>query len=495
MAKKYLSLEEAASALGISTEELNRRRESGEIRGFADRGNWKFKEEDIEKLSRESQADSNPDVPIMGSAEESSAEDSGVLLVGDDSGIFSDLEDDDVGEQPTIIRKSTDSPLSEAASDSDVRLVLDETLIGEDDSGSAEETAAQDVDSDSDVKLVEADSDSDVKLVSDDSASDVQLVETGLLDSDVKLAEEEGTDQDVTLISPSEPSSDSDVQLIGADVGTDEDIPLAPAEDSGETISVLAEDSGIALEPTGDSGIPLLSGDSGIALEGVDDSGIALVEDVDSGISLVEPTDSGIALDVLNEGTPAAATDDLEATQLDVSAVEEGDDTFELSSDTSGSDTGVIVFDDDADFDDHSATVVQKSTGAVADEFDVSEGEEFDFDGGGGFDDELEVTDDVFGEDDELDDMDVFDAGDEDFADSFEGESAAEFISPAGGQVAVAAPAEWGVGTFLGLAFATSLMVFCSIVMFDFVRSMWSWSQPTGFSSTIMEMLGGFFKK
>ncbi len=63
MSKKYLSLEEAAQMLGISKDELNRLRERQEIRGFADRGTWKFKHEDIETLLRRRQADSDPEVP------------------------------------------------------------------------------------------------------------------------------------------------------------------------------------------------------------------------------------------------------------------------------------------------------------------------------------------------------------------------------------------------------------------------------------------------
>ena len=39
MAKKYLSLSEAAEQLGISEDALKARREANEIRGFADRGN------------------------------------------------------------------------------------------------------------------------------------------------------------------------------------------------------------------------------------------------------------------------------------------------------------------------------------------------------------------------------------------------------------------------------------------------------------------------
>ena len=48
MAKKYITLEEAADRLGLSADELSAVREQGQIRGFADQGSWKFLETDIE---------------------------------------------------------------------------------------------------------------------------------------------------------------------------------------------------------------------------------------------------------------------------------------------------------------------------------------------------------------------------------------------------------------------------------------------------------------
>lgn len=52
MAKRYLSIDEASEKLGIAKEELNRLRQKGEIRGFADRGTFKFKEDDVDELAR-----------------------------------------------------------------------------------------------------------------------------------------------------------------------------------------------------------------------------------------------------------------------------------------------------------------------------------------------------------------------------------------------------------------------------------------------------------
>ena len=65
MAKKYLSLEEAAAHLGITPEQLNRYRERMDIRGFQDRTTWKFRLQDIEEFGRTLQADSTPDVPML----------------------------------------------------------------------------------------------------------------------------------------------------------------------------------------------------------------------------------------------------------------------------------------------------------------------------------------------------------------------------------------------------------------------------------------------
>ena len=42
--------------LEITPEELERERESGAIRGFANRGSWKFREEDINEFARSREA-------------------------------------------------------------------------------------------------------------------------------------------------------------------------------------------------------------------------------------------------------------------------------------------------------------------------------------------------------------------------------------------------------------------------------------------------------
>ncbi len=539
MAKKYLTLEEAADLIGVQTEELIRLRERGQLRGFADRGTWKFKHEDIEELARSRQADSDPDVPIL-----------------DESGVLS-TDDDDLADQPTVIRRNVldDDDVRDDMSDSDVRLILDDSLTADDsdpdvmvigaDSDSdvalVDESPRGDDGSDSDVKLIGGDSESDVQLITPnqaDSDSDVKLIpdapggddvdlhgtesEVRLLDeadprggdpgsdSDVKLIHDDNTDSEVAVISD-EGAADSGVRLDLSDVSDDDDASvladdsaIALSDDSGISlaaesgislenladsgISLESADSGIALSP-GESGISLESGDSGLTLSDDDDFGLA----DDSGISVQSPADSGIALDSGDDMTETipmldspGGDSDFDQTQLEVSEFESADSEFELSMDAiddddDGADTSVILFDDDDDVDDHAPTMVRGGADEFDDE-DFDSSEEFADD----FDDDMDVAGvDVIGEDDELDDLDVFDAADEDFDDGFTaGESHAEFISPVGAQMAAPAEADWGAGTFVGLFLATGLLCLVGVVMFDLIRTMWAWNEPSSFSST-----------
>lgn len=339
MAKKYLTLEEAAARLSISKDELVKMREGGEIRGFADRGNWKFKVDDIEELARSRSADSDPDVPIMPPGDSgvldpdkdlSLGGESAIVLGPGESGLLKDsAEHDDFGE-------------GVEAADSDVRLIMDSDLepsgdessliLGEAQDSASDVNLVSDADSDSDVMLVggesdiiagggPADSESDVKLMADDdsdsdvklvepehdSDSDVNLVESGDSDSDIKLAPVEGE------VAEADEPTESDLQLTDKDGGkTDSDVRLVADEDSGSDISLAPDfgsDSDVRLvaEPAGegsDSDVQLI--DSGNADAKTSDSDIALISSDDSAISLdmdkadetgsVLADESGIAL-------------------------------------------------------------------------------------------------------------------------------------------------------------------------------------------------------
>ncbi len=451
MASKYLSIEETVELLGIPQDEITQLREAGELRGFADRGTWKFRTEDIEEFARSRQADSSEDGGLA-------AQD--LLPVDDDfdsQGTTSLLDDDDEvsADQPTLLQPSVDDePLLsiDDASDSDVRLVIDAELEPE--------------------ELGE--SDSDVRLVLDEDPV------LGVSDSEVQLVSDPQATDDM-------PGSDSDVKLVAADP-LDATVIETPRGAEDLELTEISEGSSLALEPAANSGISLEAvAESGISLEGADESGISL-EPSGSGVELGDVTiaDSGISLD-LDDGSGIALDLNQKAdeTQLEVPAlvddsVDDGTD-FEMAGadddNETSTDTSVLLFDDEDDADDYSATVVKKSDDVdIFDEFeDLDE------------DDDLDVVDDIFGEDDELEDLDVFDADD----DLFDEEEPEDYAVPVE-TIAATTEQEWGVGTFLSLLTATGLMLVCGMVLFELVKSIWSAEDP-GFSGTLIDSVGNMF--
>jgi hypothetical protein len=217
-----------------------------------------------------------------------------------------------------------------------------------------------------------------------------------------------------------------------------------------------------------------------------EDSGIALADSrKGSGIDVGSPTDSGIALEALNDGgmtqpmmrTQGRRRDAGDNTEFEMGAATD-ESEFELA-ESGGSmdsdDTSVILFEDDDAFDVAPARKPGGKKQPVVDEYIAAEG-----------DDVIEMDDD-FDEFDEAggssvvmaDDEDLeFEAADEDFDEGFQtGESAADF-APAAQRVAVAAEPDFGVPTFAGLAATSAILVLCGMMMFDLVRSMWSYSDP-----------------
>ena len=369
MAKRYLGLDEAAEKLGISKEELKRLREKGEIRGFGDRGTFKFKEDDVDELARRLQPSSDPDVPMI------DGDDDGSVLDDDSAADGSGLDG-----APSIIRRlsgaapsgdvgETDGSIFDdfgagGASDSDVRLVMDDRLNAGHDGGADVLLQLQESDSDvrlssdagaasgSAIKLGLGDSDSDVRLDDDcsarlampDSDSDVQLFpnasDSGKLvpkpDSDVMLVSEEpDSDSDVHLAGDDDSGinlglqSDSDVRLVSADSDSDVQLlddawlagPRSKNKKDSDSDAAVLPDSGLNLESTGSgislislSGVNLVGPQSGIALDRVADSGVSLEKkaaDDDSGLARFDDAseevislagDSGIALHADDDG-------------------------------------------------------------------------------------------------------------------------------------------------------------------------------------------------
>jgi len=243
----YVSLDEAAKILGISTDELVEMRSSGEIFGYRDGASWKFKQEEIDRVQAERED----------------------LLSSDDS-------DDDI------------------ALDSDLRLA-------DDNSPGSDVALVPDPSSDSGVKLVNRSSknndnknagSSDLKLQAAEG-SDVELGSDLMLDdassSGLDLASK-GKKQSIENAAGS--------NVLGSDLG----LP------GGSKASKGSGSLGGELELAGDDEDDLVLGsDSAIGLGS--ESGINLMSPSDSGLSLEdEPLDlAGTGISGLDLGAELAA--------------------------------------------------------------------------------------------------------------------------------------------------------------------------------------------
>jgi excisionase family DNA binding protein len=189
---QYFNLQEAAARLRVTTDQLKEMAKNGEIRAFQDRGNMRFRAQEIEELARLRGAGSDPDLPLGEAPTGGPVSDAGVFdfsLGVDDSDEVS-LGQDTSGQGSAKAKGRSGSktpggksPPPKAGVDSDVRLVpeggdLDFQIDLSDPShadasrtGSRKKDGAKAEQPDSGVRIVPLDkaSDSDVKMVPDDA--------------------------------------------------------------------------------------------------------------------------------------------------------------------------------------------------------------------------------------------------------------------------------------------------------------------------------------
>jgi Helix-turn-helix domain len=229
MVQGYYTLDEAARILGVSTEELGQMAQRHEVRGFTDRGTWRFRTQDIEEIARRRGLGSNPDIPLGEAATaKPPAQATPPKSPADSSGIFhfslgDDSDQVEIGQE--ILSGSSagkkaggskpgsrpKSPSPKPGSDSDVRLVSDG----------------------SDVGLVSGPG-SSVRTPTPKKPSGPKQ------DSGVRLVMDQGPDSDVQIV----PDSDKDINILGGGPpkkGSDSDIRLEP--DSGKDIAKSPDDS------------------------------------------------------------------------------------------------------------------------------------------------------------------------------------------------------------------------------------------------------------
>jgi excisionase family DNA binding protein len=252
----YVSLDEAAKILGITTDELVDMRSRGEIFGYRDGASWKFKQEEIERVQSE----------LDGDALNEDAGGSSILI----SGKPADGDEDD--------EIAISSDLKLATEGSDVALVADP------ESGSG-------------VKLVKRNKqdagNSDLKLESEAEGSDIAL------GSDLKLTDDaSASGMDLLGRQP-------DSNVLGSDLG----IKSGTGSNAGTpSVGSGSLDLGGDLELAKDDEDDLVLGsDSAVGLGS--ESGINLMSPSDSGLSLEdEPLDlAGTGISGLDLGAEMAA--------------------------------------------------------------------------------------------------------------------------------------------------------------------------------------------
>ncbi len=237
MSAQFISLEDAAKKLGVSTDELVEMRSRGDIFGYRDGASWKFKPEEIERVASE----------MMGGALDEDPAGSSILISGADLGLGSAIGSD------LKIDSDPDSDVqlvANAKSGSDVSLAPKSAPISDDD-------------------------DDELSLQS----SEDELLESSGLGSDIKFATSD--ESAIKIGSGTGAGSGSDIPLSGSSLDlelSDQDLVLGPGSDLA-----LGNDSGINLMSPSDSGISLedepldlaASGISGLdlAAEGSDAAG------------------------------------------------------------------------------------------------------------------------------------------------------------------------------------------------------------------------------
>ena len=331
MAQKFLSLDEAADALGISKDRLNELREAGHVHAYRDGGSWKFKSEEVDRFKEELKSG-------VGGEDLDSFEE----LVEDDSILLSEIElgDSGLGPSSTIIGR-TDSAPSGASdvrladpqggkADSDLQLVGDSGLSLTDDEP-PRTTGSSDVLTAAGGKQPTPDSTKGSGLGKFEHLAEIDL---DLESESSKILETEKTTK-----SDSNKGNKSDLSLAssgdsGVNLAADDDDNLVLGEGSGSDITLSSSDSGIGLAMPADSGLsldeqPLELGGSAVESFELGEDEISLEESLDSEAATQLKADDDFLLTPLDD---AGSEGEMEDSGSQVIALDS--DSFDESADT-----------------------------------------------------------------------------------------------------------------------------------------------------------------
>ncbi|MEX2114933.1 MAG: helix-turn-helix domain-containing protein [Pirellulales bacterium] len=482
MARKFLTLEEAATMLGVTVDTLAELRDRREVHGYRDGASWKFKEEDIERLKadRESIADEgefaeldeDPDSILLSEVElGQSGESTSSTIIGGKSSPKDPLEDDIQIARPKHDSDVLDDALG-AGSDAGGSGVLEagsgvSPMFDDLDNLDLEMPSA--ADSGISTKLPEAGGSSPVLSAGDDDAFELSGDSAiGVDDGALKVGSDAGT-SDIML-------SGESLELEGSGLSFGDDRDLALGEDPGLEIE-SSQSGGSDIDLTGEFDDDLVLGGS---------SHGDLSRTGDSGISLLDPADSGISLEAPPLELGGSSVEQLELGEDDDLLMAEGSDAGAAAA------SGIGTADSDDDFllsplEEGAAEESDSGSQVIALESEV----EFEDAGVATFEEEP--------------------AGggllEDDLGEGFGAAAALDVAGPSalGGRTPAGAPAGAGAAAMvpdmpfsgwnvMSLVLCAVLLLFCGMFAYDLLRNMWSWDAPYSVNSSMMEMILSWFE-
>lgn len=524
----YLSLEEAAKKLGISTDRLVDLRSQGQVRGFRDGASWKFPEDAIERLA-EDLAGAGSDLGIGGESllpgsgsdvglVASGAAGSDVELVTNESDFMMESEGNDLLEIDSAELQLNDSAISHDSAQLDLAVepnagstgpVTDEELReiseshpdvlpperpraggGSDllDIGGDDDSDDLRLDSGSDLSFSTSpeDQDSGEELIGLDEDSSLEVLSSGLEPSGSGASGSGAGASSLELMDDLDVLGGSDAASAGSrsdDVLSELDLLGAEQQGSG----LISGDSADLLAGSGlgvGSGVDdALDDDDDLVIADDDDdlvlgsAGSDISVAGDSGINLMSPSDSGLSLESepLDLAGSSISALDLGAELGDGSGSGSGPRSgsgraggeFEADEEFQLSPSGIGL---DADIESGSQVIEVEDSEAIAEPVEFAEAEPL-----GG---------DVFAEEGEAGEVLALDE---------EGEAIAIDDTESSSAVMPAAAGAYEV-PFTMLQCVTLVLIICvmslgGMLMTDLVRNLWAYSEPSTPVSSLTDSL------
>jgi excisionase family DNA binding protein len=490
MAQKFVSLDEAATQLGITKDRLNDLREDGKVRAYRDGASWKFRADDVEKLRADgipsSDASSSDlalsldDEPAEATAppagEKSDLElGSGIQLdLGDEDELpgpaASDLSLDDLDEPTVPVESPAEGEVLTADDGEGNDELSDSILLSENELGESTDRPPSTI-----IGKAEMAADLDLEMAGsekDAAQSDVRLAEPStsnvfspgshdaILDTEPpSLSDNFGNLDELEIDLEAESSrilSPEDVSKAQQAAKPKSDAPKA-AEFSDLELAASDSDAGGVIDGGSGKSDISLGGLSALELEGDDDDVLGDGSDItlsseSSGINIISPSDSGLALDdvslSMGSGSPIASGLDLGPP----SDAEVGLEPLEVAEEGEGEPFALTPFGEEA-------SEEEEDSSQVIPLDEVSEEE-----AGLGSPRSAAV---------------------EAMSDDFAAIPAAGMM-PVGEPVAETAFPGWVIGL---MSVSMVMLVMCGIMVFDLLRNMWSWDQVYTLNSALMDVL------